>query len=51
MKKNYVIPATNIIMVETASMIAESLQMNTSSTDEVVTSQEELLSRESVWDD
>ena len=53
MKKIYMTPATNVMKLETVLLTTASLTMNTESTDEVVTEQTELLSREnhSIWDE
>lgn len=53
MKKNYIIPTTIVMQIETASMIAQSTLTLDSSDANSVTSEDDLLSRHSfsIWDD
>jgi len=53
MKKQYMIPATEVMLIECASFIANSLKVNSKDTDEVITTPTEILSRKSnnIWDD
>jgi len=53
MKKNYIMPSTNVLMIQPASMIATSMKVNSEEGDTVIQSAGSILSREnsSSWDD